>query len=250
MNIKSAIRKLINRLGYDIHAISFTPNRLRTSIGESFSQIRSLGFYPKTVLDIGVASGTPELYAVFPEAYFLLIEPLDEFESDLRSILKHYKGSYLLAAAGSKSGQIPFNLHKDHLEGSSMYKESMGSDADGFEITVPVIRVDDVLDDKQLSGPFLMKIDVQGAELDVLEGAQKSLPETEVIVLEVSFFEFMKGAPQFSDVVIYMKDRGFVPYDIILGWNRPLDGALGQVDIVFVKDVGMFRKDHSYAMVA
>lgn len=93
----------------------------------------------------------------------------------------------------------------------------------------------------------MIKVDVQGAELDVLEGAQQALSEAEVIVLEVSLFEFMKGAPQFFDVVSYMKKHGFVAYDIIHGWNRPLDNALGQVDIFFVKENGMFRKDHSYS---
>jgi hypothetical protein len=59
----------------------------------------------------------------------------------------------------------------------------------------------------------------------------------------------MKGAPQFSDVIHYMKNLGFVPYDITLGWNRPLDNALGQVDMLFVKDKGMFRKNQSYSTV-
>lgn len=67
--------------------------------------------------------------------------------------------------------------------------------------------------------------------------------------MEVSLFEFMVGAPQFHEVISYMKNRDFVAYDIIHGWNRPLDNALGQVDVVFVKDKGMFRSDHSFATV-
>lgn len=90
-------------------------------------------------------------------------------------------------------------------------------------------------------------MDVQGAELDVLDGALRALENTEVVTLEVSLFEFMKGAPQFTDVVLYMKKHGFVAFDIIHGWNRPLDNALGQIDVVFVKEKGIFRKDHSYA---
>jgi hypothetical protein len=125
----------------------------------------------------------------------------------------------------------------------------MGSEADGYEVTVPMVKLDEVIQAKQLSGPYLIKIDVQGAELDVLEGSRQILLDTEVIALEVSLFEFMKGAPQFSDVILYMKNLGFVPYDITLGWNRPLDNALGQVDMLFVKDKGMFRKNQSYSTV-
>ncbi len=78
---------------------------IRTTIGESYALIRGLGFQPKTIIDVGVASGTPALYRTFPDCYFLLIEPLKEFESDLIAILKRYPGSYVLAAAGSSSGQ-------------------------------------------------------------------------------------------------------------------------------------------------
>ncbi len=247
--MKKIIKGLIHRVGYDILPLTHGPGKIRTSIGESCSLMRSLGFQPKTVIDVGVASGTMEICCAFPESYFLLIEPLKEFESDLKAILERYKGSYVLAAAGSSSGQVKFNVHDYAPTGSSLYRESMGTEADGHEITVPMIRIDDILKDKQLNGSYLIKVDVQGAELDVLEGAQEALLEAEAVILEVSLFEFMKGAPELFDIVSYMKKRDFVAYDIILGWNRPLDSALGQTDIVFVKDKGMFRQDHSYATI-
>lgn len=255
MKIKSAIRRLFNTFGYDIRSLapsnirSLAPSNIRTTIGQSYGLIRELGFQPKTIIDVGVASGTPELYRAFNNCYFLLIEPLKEFESDLIATLRHYKGSYVLAAAGPRPGQATFNVHKNHLDGSSLHKEAMGTEADGCEVNVPVIRIDDILKEKQLNGPYLLKIDVQGAELSALDGAPQALLETEVVVLEVSLFEFMVGAPQFYEVISYMKERGFVAYDIIHGWNRPLDNALGQVDVVFVKDKGMFRRDHSYSTV-
>jgi FkbM family methyltransferase len=247
MKIKSAIRRFINRFGYDIRMLVPSNTKIRTTIGESYGLIRELGFQPKTIIDVGVASGTPELYWAFPDCYFLLIEPLKEFESDLIAILRQYKGSYVLAAAGAQPGQASFNVHKNHLGGSSLRKETMGAEADGYEISVPLIKIDDILNEKQLNGPYLLKVDVQGAELSVLDGAAQALLETEVVVLEVSLFEFYVGAPQFSEVISYMKERDFVAYDIIHGWNRPLDNALGQLDIVFVKDKGMFRRDHSYS---
>jgi FkbM family methyltransferase len=251
MNIKKVLGKLANNFGYDIRRIvhEAAAGRLRTNIAESYSLLNKLGFRPRTVIDVGVAKGTMELYTAFPDSFFLLIEPLKEFESDLKSILKKYKGSYVLAAAGSSSGIATFNVHKDHLDGSSLYKETMGTVADGYEITIPTISIDEIMNKKELTGSCLIKIDAQGAELDVLDGAQKTLLETEVVALEVSMFEFMKGAPQLFDVVLYMKNHGFVAYDIIHGWNRPLDNALGQIDIVFVKENGRFRQNHSYSTI-
>jgi FkbM family methyltransferase len=248
MSIKNAIRKLFNMVGYEIQPVN-KESRLRRDIGESYAHLKDLGFQPGTVIDVGVASGTEELYQAFPDSNFLLIEALEVFEPDLIAILDRYQGSYVLAAAGPQAGEVTFNMHEDHLAGSSLYKESMGADADGREVTIPMVKVDDIIREKQLVGPYLIKIDTQGAELDVLEGAQEVLAETEAVALEVSLFAFMKGAPQFFEVVDYMKQRGFVVYDIVTGWNRPLDGALGQVDVVFVKEAGRFRTTHDYSTI-
>jgi FkbM family methyltransferase len=249
MNVKRTVKGLLNRAGYDLRRYREYPHRTRTTIGQSYALLRDLGFRPETVVDVGGASGTPELYGAFPDSDFLLIEPLHAFEPTLVSILERYRGAYVLAAAGPVPGEVAFNVHSNHLGGSSLYKETMGAEADGHEVSVPMVRIDDVLDERSLGGPYLIKIDVQGAELAALDGAQRALLDAEAIVLEVSLFEFMKGGPQLFDVVSYMKDRDFVAYDIVLGWNRPLDNALGQVDIVFVKDQGMFRRDHSYATI-
>ena len=243
MNINNIIKKTINKFGYDLKNIQ----NQRTSIEQSYLHLRKLGFKPKTVIDVGVAKGTPELYSSFPDSFILLIEPLKECEKYLINILTQYNGTYILAAAGKNNGEVVFNVHNSHMEGSSIYKETMGPDQDGYEVKVPIVLIDDFLRDNMINGPYLIKIDVQGAELEALEGAKNALLQSEVVVLEVSLFEFMKGAPQLYDVVSYMKSHGFVAYDIIHGWNRPLDNALGQVDIVFVKDKGMFRKDHSYS---
>ncbi|MEE4216009.1 MAG: FkbM family methyltransferase [Xanthomonadales bacterium] len=253
MSIKQTIRRAINRLGYDIQPISTASelqkpiSRTRTTLKEAYDHLREIGFRPKTVLDIGVATGTPELYSAFHDSYFLLVEPLDEFDSSISKILRDYHGSHVKAAAGPKPGQVTFNVHNDHLDGSSIYKESMGEAADGYELTVPMVRIDDVLEKEGLLGPYLIKVDVQGAELDALEGARDALLDAEVVTLEVSLFGFMKGAPQLHEVVAYMKSHGFVAYDIVLGWNRPLDNALGQVDIVFVKENGIFRSSHAFS---
>ena len=112
---------------------------------------------------------------------------------------------------------------------------------------MPAITLDGLCRERDLQGPFLIKVDVQGAELDALEGATQILEHTEYIILEVSLFKFFINGPQFYDVIVFMKERGFVVYDM-LGYNyRLLDGAMSQADLVFVKEKGMFRKYHFYA---
>jgi FkbM family methyltransferase len=226
----------------------------RTSIGESYHHLSSLGFQPKVIIDVGVGYGTPELYAAFPHSKLLLIEPLSDFEWVMKNILENRDGEYAIAAAGNQNKIVNFNRHIHQLDGSSLLKEQTGSDTDGEEITVPMIKIDDyIISKKQVEslnnyeGPYLLKVDVQGAELIVIEGCHNILNDCEVIVLEVSLLEFLKESPQFYEVINFMHRKGFVPYDIVPGWTRPLDQALGQVDIVFVKEHGMFRKDHRFS---
>ena len=64
-----------------------------------------------------------------------------------------------------------------------------------------------MINEYQLAGDVLLKIDVQGAELDVLSGAERVLQNCEAVILEVSFFEFQKGIPQFYNIIDYMKKK-------------------------------------------
>jgi hypothetical protein len=100
---------------------------------------------------------------------------------------------------------------------------------------------------KALAGPYLIKVDVQGAELQVLAGAQRTLQEAEAVILEVTLFGTMIGGPQVYDVVSQMKECGFVVYDICGFEYRPLDGALSQIDAVFVREGGRLRASHAYS---
>jgi FkbM family methyltransferase len=239
---KTTIKQIFRAAGVEVTKRS---GRRRTQAAV-IEHVIDLGFKPQTVIDVGVGNGTPELYGVFPGATHLLVEPLQEFEDGIKEICKRYQATYEIAAAGATPGKTTINVYPSDMQGSSIYGEAKGEHPDGSARTVPVVTLDQLCAQKGLAGPYLVKVDAQGAELDVLNGASKTLADTELVLLEVSFFEFFVNGPQFYDVVHYMKERGFVAYDIVDGHNRPLDGALAQVDIAFVKENGMFRKNHSY----
>ncbi len=234
-------KKLFNQMGYDIHKKS-----TRRTMAQVLAHVTSLGFQPKTVLDVGVATGTFPLYQAFPQAYHFLVEPLEEFEEALQRICSLYQGSYVLTGVGKTEDRMILNVHADP-SASSIYQEADGKKVDGIPREIPITTIDRLCEKHQLAGPFALKIDVQGAEIAVLEGASKTLEQTELVLLEVSFFEFYETAPQFYDVIAYMKTCGFVAYDFFGGHNRPFDGALAQIDVVFVKEAGAFRNNHFYA---
>lgn len=212
-------------------------------------QARTLGFAPQTVIDVGAAYGqfAQQCASVFPDAHYVLIEPLEEYAGSLETATRSIRTvEHVRAAAASQRGTITINVHRD-LVGSSRYLEQEDSAVNGIPRTVPTVALDDVIREKKCAPPYLVKVDVQGAELDVLSGARETLRAAELVLLEVSFFEFFKGGPQFHDVVAHMKAQGFVAYDLYGLSYRPLDGALSQADLAFVRESGAFRKHHHYA---
>ena len=244
--LKILIQRVLNSCGYQITR-DLTK---RQSLAGVLEHVKKLGFEPQTVIDAGVAQGTFELYETFPDATHLLIEPLVEFEDVLKNISNQFsKVEYVIAAASSKEGTIEFTV-RDELVLSSILDETDGSHINGTQREVCTTTIDNLCHEKRLDGPYLIKVDVQGAELDVLDGAKKVLEESELVVLEVSLFQLFVDGPQFYDVVDYMKARQFVVYDIF-GWHpRLLDGALAQVDVAFVRENGPFRKYHRYRPIS
>jgi len=236
------VNKFFNILGYNFVSKKDLHYNLRDFLGH----IVKLGFNPGTVIDVGVGYGTLELYNFFPQAKHILIEPLKEFEENIIEIARKYDVEYIISAAGSRSGTTILNVHPD-LEGSSIFKEMEGEHVDGIERSVPVVTLDDVCAGKQLITPFLLKIDVQGAEIEVLEGAKRILEKVDIIIVETSLYNFFKTGPQIYDVISYMKSIDYVVHDVFGPQYRPIDGSLSQIDIAFVNEDSPFRRHHVYA---
>ena len=248
--LKASIQRLLGLAGLEIRRIAPGHRGARHSVADTLEQARAMGFVPGTVIDVGAAYGsfTELCRTIFPGGRYLLVEPLEEY----RPLLEQMKQSsplvdYNIAAATRQEGETVINVHSD-LVGSSLYREvEAGTGVNGIARTVRSVTIDRLVREAGAKGPYLFKVDVQGAELDVLDGAEHTLSRSELVVLEVSFFKFFEDGPECAAVLSYMKERGFVPYDIVGLQYRPLDGALSQVDMAFVKEQGLFRRDHGYA---
>jgi hypothetical protein len=84
-----------------------------------------------------------------------------------------------------------------------------------------------------MGSPLFLKIDVQGAELEVLAGGPKTFARCEVVQLEVPIVTYNEGAPSLLDVIRYMEERDFTPMDVS-GFSRPNGIDLVQMDLLFV----------------
>lgn len=219
----------------------FTP--LRFTMEEALQHLSSLDYSPSIIIDVGAADGTPALLNVFSDARYLWIEPLKEFERRLEELSERYNGQFIIAAAGKFQGVSTIRISPDLYGSSLAYDNSKTS----VLREVNMIKLDDLIETYDLRSNILLKIDVQGYELDVLEGARKLLLTCEVVILETSLFSVSRHSPDFYDVIDYMKKQSFVVYDIFDGHNRPFDGALAQKDVLFVKENGRFRQNHQWA---
>ncbi|MDX6727646.1 MAG: hypothetical protein QOK49_2451 [Baekduia sp.] len=248
--VVGAMRAALRARGLEIHRTGGTGGGPRRTLPEVLAHLKGLGVAPGTIVDVGVARGTPELYDALPGVPLLLVEPLAEHEDDLRRIVASRPGShYALAAGGPEPGELEIAVHRVTACSSVLGDRDPGGEP-AQRRTIPVVTVDDLVAEHAAAAPFLIKVDVEGAELQVLEGARATLARTDVVLLEVSFFELVPGGAQLADVVAWMAAAGFSAYDLYSGHVRPLDGALAQVDVAFVRTDGPLRADHRYATPA
>lgn len=201
----------------------------------------NLGFRPQTIVDVGVADGTLELYRHFPGAKLALVEPIEEFRPSIEGILKRYPGSVHFVAAGPKDGEVSFAIDSDV---SALHNAKLATGSRAAARTVQMRRLDTILDD--VAGPVLLKIDVEGFELGVVDGAPELMKLVEVAILETRVIRTIEESSIFSEVCAHMAAQGFEVYDIIDMIARPLDGALVLCDIVFVRRDSQFLSDLRY----
>ena len=186
---------------------------------------------------------------VFPSASFCLLEPQKEMKDSLDRFCQEYNDSfYYLAGAGAKKGRLILTIWDD-LAGSSFLPKPDDTLKDtGKQRDIEIITIDDLISSSEIMPPELMKLDIQGFELEALKGAETTFGYTEVYILEVSLFSFrnVPGQPIFSEVINFMLERDYVVYDFAGFLRRPLDGALGQCDICFVKRNSFLRVSNEW----
>ncbi len=247
--IKEILKRIARHYGFVVQRYNPCESFLRCTLNGSMSAARGAGFTPKTVVDVGAARGcwSAEVSSVWPDARYILIDPLEENRQELDRVCGKLKNAdFRITAITDHSGKIIINIHPD-LEGSTIFLERE-ENINGVPREVNSMTLDDLHAGMRFENPVLLKADVQGAEMQVLTGAAKAWPLFDMIILEVLLFDIYQGNnPQLYDVIYYLKSKGFVVWDIFGMGYRMLDDALCQVDVVFVREDGIFRKVHKYA---
>jgi FkbM family methyltransferase len=162
----------------------------------------------------------------------------------LERLKRRLNAEYFLVAAGAEDREVVLNVHDD-ISGSSLFPQVDGKALDGEQRSIPMRRLDSLLPEK-LDHPVFLKVDTQGAELEVLKGLGSRIGEIDLLILEATMMPMRHGIPQFADIVRFCEDTGFVVYDLLEGHMRGLDGALAQIDVAFVRKESALRSNAAF----
>jgi FkbM family methyltransferase len=240
--MRTQTKQLLARAGVDIRRVrSFAETGGIGDMGGTLVRLRDAGLRCREILDVGANRGEWAQLAldVFPDATITLIEPQEEMRGPLeRFCSQHVRSRWVQAAAGAEPGSITLTIWDD-LVGSTVLPPPSDELRDvGRQREVPVVSIDSLYDE---GVPQLVKLDVQGYELQALTGASRLFGATEVFIMETGLLEFLPGQPVLADVVAFMGERGYSVYDLAGFARRPSDGALGQVDLCFAQTDGFLR---------
>jgi FkbM family methyltransferase len=197
----------------------------------------------RTVIDVGANIGQSalEFHKIFPDAKIYSFEPLHDCFMQMNANLKKVPNfrSFNLALGDKKEKR---NIHHSEYSPSSslrkmakLHKEVYPKSAGDTLETIDVDTFDNVAQGLDLEENIFLKIDTQGYEDRVINGARNTLSRIKVVIIETSFRELYEGQPLFSDIYELLHKQGFVYLGSWSGdaLNR-LDGAHLTQDSIFI----------------
>ncbi|MGP9814535.1 FkbM family methyltransferase [Rhodopseudomonas sp. NSM] len=192
-----------------------------------------------TLIDVGANRGQFSLLVRqrFPKAEIHAFEPLEPERRLLQSVVAAPLTCHPVAL-GAAQGEATFHVTSKR-DSSSLFRPGASQQAaSGVTLTgsikVQVARLTDVLDVAALPRPILMKLDVQGGELDVIAGAVSVLPMIDAIYTEVSFVMLYEQQPLASEITTFLDKHGFALRGV---YNHFFAAGIGptQADFLYVR---------------
>jgi len=211
-------------IGYALSRCSMAASlrRSRTYIDASFSG---------TVIDVGASDGRWSQMAskYFKRCHFHLVEAQKVHEKSLKALSERFdRFTFSLVAAGESDGFVHFDI--SDAFGGGAYREPIP----GRTETVPMKKLDTLVDRMSMQPPFILKLDTHGYEVPIFEGASGLLKDTQLIIVESYNFKLVEGCLRFHELCAFLEERGFRCVDICEPMHRVKDDVFWQMDMFFI----------------
>jgi len=199
------------------------------------------------VVDIGANCGQFALIVrkCFPDARIDSFEPLKEPADKFEKVFAGDSNTHLhRCAIGAEKATM--TIHVSERDDSSSLLPIGRNQSELFPHTgerevreTPVLPLHEALNASELSSPALLKIDVQGFELEVLKGCSSMLDSFSWIYVECSFIELYEGQALVDEVIEYLRQQGF---NLAGVYNMSYDGKGIAIQADFLFNHGVLKK--------
>ena len=189
-----------------------------------FKRFKELNYEIKKAIDVGAHQGSwaKRFKTVYPDAELYLIDGNEKHKDNLSQY-----GQFIHGYVGQSKEKRTFYTSAKEMDesGNSLYQENSNTPFRKQEVYTTPLK--DLVPNQKYD---YIKMDIQGAELEVIEGSLSLFYQTKFVQLEVPVFQNNKGAPNFEQVVNYMANSAFKVFEIEnIYYNTRLMG----MDIVF-----------------
>jgi len=241
MHVLNRMLPLVLRRSLRAVALRVIPSMRHLDMPMRLRHLAKVGFSPRVIVDVGAADGTWSRMAaaIWPHARIVAFEPRESKRAQLertRRDLAHF--AYHICFLGASAGRASYD---DLGNQTTLYTTGPA----GRE-QADMRTLDEFLESGALPQPDLVKLDVQGYELEVLAGSERALRGVQAVLAETSFYRFHPSMPVADDVIAYLKVRGLVIYDVMGVLRLDEDDALGQMDLMFIRSDHPLRKPRTW----
>ncbi len=237
--IKNIIKILLRKKGLIVLPVDVYHEQLSPI---KYNWLKAMNF--SSIIDVGASDGgfARKARAMFSETPIFSFEPIKESYDRLNECFKNDKkfASYNIACSNQK-GQAEFYISSNTgssslLEMSSLHKEAYPDSSKLIKTTVLTEKIDNILCEKETGNNVYLKMDVQGSEMYVLEGASVLLNSVSLILSEVSFVTLYDGQHLVNELISYLKERGFIIAGVENVSQNLIDGTFLQADMYFIRE--------------